>query len=151
MLSLNRRSFIGGLAAAAAMPRTSPGQAGPSPFPSASQGQWMNKGLVDAGGLHEPYIFYVRRGGYRLDIKQVCEYQQSEELIRELHRQGIEVFHTHIYKGFGMEAEREEMEQTRKAIEFAHSLGMKADTYIQWNSMMYETFFAEEPAAVDWI
>jgi len=28
---------------------------------------------------------------------------------------------------------------------------MKVDTYIQWNSMMYETFFAEEPRAVDWI
>src|SRR5581483_6990326 len=25
------------------------------------------------------------------------------------------------------------------------------DTYIQWNTMMYETFFAEEPRAKDWI
>lgn len=43
------------------------------------------------------------------------------------------------------------MEETQKAVAIAHRLGMKADTYIQWNSMMYETFFAEEPRAVDWI
>lgn len=150
-MSLNRRSFIGGMVAAVSAPRISAGPAGLSPLPSVSQGRWMNKGLVDAGGLHEPHIFLVRRGGYRLDINEVCAYQQSEELIRKLHLQGIEVYHTHLYKGFGMEAERDEMEQTRKAVEFAHSLGMKVDTYIQWNSMMYETFFAEEPAAVNWI
>jgi hypothetical protein len=139
------------MVAAATAPRMPASQSALSSFPSQAQGKWMSHGLVDTGGLHEPYIFLVRRGGQRLDAKQTCGYQQSEELIRELHRQGVEVFHTHLYKGFGMEAEREEMEETRKAVEFAHSLGMKADTYIQWNSMMYETFFAEEPAAVDWI
>jgi len=111
----------------------------------------MRKGLIDAGGSHEPYMFVVRRGGQRTDARQVCDYQQSEELIRQLHDAGVEVFHTHLYKGFGMEAEQEEMEETRKAVAIAHRLGMKADTYIQWNSMMYETFFAEEPKAVDWI
>jgi hypothetical protein len=111
----------------------------------------MDKGLVDAGGLHEPYIFVVRRGGQRLDARKTSDHEQSEALIRELHDQGVEVFHTHLYKGFGMEAEQEEMEQTRKAVAFAHSLGMKADTYIQWNSLMYESFFAEEPEATHWI
>ena len=28
---------------------------------------------------------------------------------------------------------------------------MKVDTYIQWDTMMYETFFAEEPSAKDWV
>jgi hypothetical protein len=50
-----------------------------------------------------------------------------------------------------MEAEREGMEETQKAVEIAHRLGMKADTYIQWNTLMYETFFAEEPRAVNWV
>ncbi|MGD0893946.1 MAG: alpha-amylase family protein [Terracidiphilus sp.] len=111
----------------------------------------MRQGLIDAGGSHEPYIFIVRRGGQRIDARQVCDAQQSEKLIRQLHDAGVEVFHTHLYKGFGMEAEQEEMEETRKAVAIAHQLGMKADTYIQWNSMMYETFFAEEPKAADWI
>jgi hypothetical protein len=150
-MRLNRRNFIGGMVAAAASPRLPASQTAPSQFSSSSQGKWMNKGLVDAGGFHEPYIFVVRRGGQRLDARQTSDYQQSEALIRELRDQGVEVFHTHLYKGFGMEAEQEEMEQTRKTVAFVHSLGMKADTYIQWNSMMYETFFAEEPEAIHWI
>jgi len=150
-MKVNRRSFLGGMVAAAATPRIPASQRPIPALPSEVQGNWMNHGLVDAGGFHEPYIFMVRRGGHRLDAKETCAYQQSEELIRELHRQGVEVFHTHLYKGFGMEAEQEEMEQTRKAVEFAHGLGMKADTYIQWNSMMYEAFFCEEPAASEWI
>ena len=150
-MKVNRRNFLGGMVAAAATPRIAASQTTTSSFPSQIQGKWMDRGLVDTGGLHEPYIFLVRRGGHRLDARETCEYQQSHELISDLHRQGVEVFHTHLYKGFGMEAEQEEMEQTRRAVAFAHSLGMRADTYIQWNSMMYEAFFCEEPAAADWI
>lgn len=151
-MQVNRRSFIGGMvAAAAANPRLAGAQTGAPVAPSAAQGKWMKRGLVDAGGDHEPYIFMVRRGGYRLDAKQQCDYQQSEELIRELHREGVEVFHTHLYKGFGMEAEREDMEAAKKAVAFAHSLGMRADVYVQWNTLMYETFFAEQPDGPQWI
>jgi hypothetical protein len=149
-MQFSRRNFIGGMVAAATVP-LAPGETPSAVRPSASQGRWMNKGLIDAGGNHEPYIFIVRRGGQRLDAKQTSDYLQSEQLIRELHDQGVEVFHTHLYKGFGMEAEREGMEDTRKAVEIAHRLGMKVDTYIQWNTMMYETFFAEEPKAQQWI
>ena len=28
---------------------------------------------------------------------------------------------------------------------------MKMATYVQWDTMMYETFFAEEPRATGWI
>ena len=107
--------------------------------------------MVDAGGTHEPHIFIVRRGGQRTDALETSRYQLSEELIRKLHNQGVEVFHTSLYKGFGMAAEKEGMEQTRDAVAIAHRYGMKADTYVQWGSMMYETFFAEEPRAEHWI
>jgi hypothetical protein len=156
MMAMNRRNFIGGVIAAASSSsftgamRAENSLAGTSDA-AAPDRDWMKRGFIDAGGSHEPYIFIVRRGGQRLDARQTYDYQQSEELISQLHRSGVEVFHTHLYKGFGMEAEREEMDQARKAVSIAHRLGMKADTYIQWNSMMYETFFAEEPRAVDWV
>jgi hypothetical protein len=113
--------------------------------------KWMDNGLIDAGGSHEPYIFVVRRGGQRLDAREQVAAAQSEEVLRRLKAQGVEVFHTHLYKGFGMAAEMPEMEETRRVAGIAHRLGLKVDTYIQWNSMMYETFFAEEPRARDWI
>jgi hypothetical protein len=112
---------------------------------------WIENGLIDAGGNHEPYIFVVRRGGQRLDARQQIEGAQSEEVLRRLKAQGAEVFHTHLYKGFGMAAEMPEMEETKRVAGIAHKLGLKVDTYIQWDTMMFETFFAEEPRAQDWI
>ena len=112
---------------------------------------WMENGIIDAGGTHETYLFVVRRGGQRMDARKSYERDQSEETIRGLKDAGVEVFHTHLYKGFGMAAEMPEMRDTVRAAAFAHSLDMKVDTYIQWNTMMYETFFAEEPRAKDWV
>ena len=72
-------------------------------------------------------------------------------MIRQLKDQGVEVFHTHLYKGFGMVAEKPDMEATIRTAAIVHRLGMKIDTYVQWDTMMYETFFAEEPRATGWI
>jgi len=151
MVSMNRRNFIGGMVAIASTSRLTSGMSEGGFNASAPTRDWMRRGLIDGGGQHEPYMFIVRRGGQRLDARQNCDYQQSEELIRQLHDAGVEVFHTHLYKGFGMEAEREEMEQTRTAVAIAHRLGMRADAYIQWSTLMYETFFAEEPKGPEWI
>jgi len=117
---------------------------------TAPLGSWIHNGLIDAGGTHESYSFVVRRGGHSLDARKEYEYQQSEEVIRGLKDQGVEVFHTHLYKGFGMAAEKPEMEDTVQVAAIVHRLGMKIDTYIQWESMMYETFFAEDPRAQEW-
>jgi hypothetical protein len=150
---MNRRDFLGSMAASTItdqilkMPLPIE-QSTLSPLPRAA---WLKNGLVDAGGSHEPYIFVVRRGGESLNARKQYEWNQSEELIRALHEQGIEVFHTHLYKGFGMAAEKPEMEDARRTAAIAHRYGMKVDSYVQWNTMMYETFFVEEPRAKDWI
>ena len=93
----------------------------------------------------------LRRGGQRMDIRETYERAQSEEVIRKLKEQGVEVFHTHLYKGFGMAAEKPGMEDAKRTAEIAHRYGLKVDSYIQWNTLMYETFFAEEPRAKDWV
>jgi hypothetical protein len=95
--------------------------------------KWIENGLIDAGGNHEPTIFVVRRGGQRLDAHEQNELAESEDALRRLKAQGIEVFHTHFYKGFGIAAERPKMEQTRHVAEIAHRLGLKIDTYNQRN------------------
>ena len=51
------------------------------------------------------------------------------------------------YKGFGFKAEKENMDKVAKAAAIAHKYGLKVDTYIQWNTMAYETFFSEVPEA----
>ncbi len=151
---MNRRDFMGSLVAGAAA-------AGEVSFSFARAGDvmdslphahWLDNGIIDAGGDHEPFVFVVRRGGASFEAaRKRYEKAQSEEVIRRLKDQGVELFHTHLYKGFGMAAEKEAMEDTRKTAAIAHRYGMRVDTYIQWNTMMYETFFAEEPRAKDWI
>jgi Beta-galactosidase/Beta-galactosidase trimerisation domain len=150
---MNRRDFMGSVVAGVAASQV--GQADFSSFPSSTQplkgARWIRNGLITAGGIHEPYIFVLRRGGESRNARKIHDWNQSETLIRQLKEQGVEVFHTHFYKGFGMAAEMPEMLETKRAAEIAHRYGMKVDTYLQWNTMMYETFFAEQPNAKDWI
>jgi hypothetical protein len=143
---VKRRNFLGSVLAAPLAAQSTWQGAGELP-----KARWIEDGLIDAGGSHEGYLFVTRRGGQRLDARATYEREQSEDLMRRLKSQGVEVFHTHLYKGFGMAAEKPEMEDARRVAAIAHRLGMKVDTYIQWNTMMYETFFAEEPRAKDWV
>ncbi|HZC43185.1 MAG TPA: hypothetical protein VE195_03360 [Acidobacteriaceae bacterium] len=154
---MNRRDFMGTVVGGIAMAKL-----GATPFYGSStqaaaeetespQGAWIRNGVIDAGGSHEPYLFVVRRGGQSLNAREIYEHQQSESVMRQLKNDGVEVFHTHLYKGFGMAAEKPDMEATVRSTAIAHQLGMKVDTYVQWDTMMYETFFAEEPRAQGWI
>jgi hypothetical protein len=145
---MTRRDFAkASIAAASAVsaPSQAPAQ------PALPKARWIENGIIDAGGSHEPYSFVIRRGGQRLDARQRYDAEQSEGVLRRLKEQGVEVFHTHFYKGAGMAHEREEMEDTRRVAAIAHKLGLKVDVYLQWNTMLYETFFAEEPRAQEWI
>jgi hypothetical protein len=150
---MQRRSFLGSMLSASliAAEPAGTGQQRRDRASSVPKAKWLENGLIDAGGSHEPYIFVVRRGGNRLDARDEYERAQSEEVIRRLKDQGIEVFHTHLYKGFGMAAEAPDMADAKRTAEMAHRLGMKVDSYVQWNTLMYETFFAEEPRAKDWV
>jgi len=153
---MNRRSFLASTVSAGALSVNSSdaqptGTRPPERLSVPPRAKWIEDGVIDAGGSHEPYLFVVRRGGQRLDARERCDLNQSEALIRRLKSQGVEIFHTHLYKGFGMAAEMSEMRDAARTAAIAHSLGIRVDTYIQWNTLMYETFFAEEPRAKDWI
>jgi hypothetical protein len=111
--------------------------------------QWIRQGFADAGATHEPWIFQTRRNNPDFNQWQKAdfEYQLSEPYISGLAKAGITVYHVGCYKGFGFRAEKDYMDKVAKAVAIAHKYGMKADTYVQWNTMAYETFFAEVPEA----
>jgi hypothetical protein len=152
---MKRRDFLNTVVVGAVAPHAlsqSRAQAPPNvPMIALPRAKWIRNGIIQAEGTHEPYVFVVRRGGQRLDAYQEYQRAQSEEVIRTLKEQGVEIFETHFYKGFGMAAEMRGMEETKHAAQIAHRYGLRVSTYIQWNTMMYETFFAEEPRAKDWI
>ncbi len=110
---------------------------------------WIRNGFADAGATHEPWIFQVRRNSPRFNTSQRerYDYELSEPFIKDLAATGVTVYHVSCYKGFGFEAEKDNMEMVAKAAAIAHKYGLKVDTYVQWNTMAYETFFAEVPQA----
>ncbi len=110
---------------------------------------WIKDGFVDAGATHEPWIFQARRSGAQFNLwqKDRYDYQMSEEYIKALSESGVTVYHVSFYKGFGFKAEKGNMDKVEKAAALAHKYGMKVDTYIQWNTLVYETFFSEVPEA----
>jgi hypothetical protein len=110
---------------------------------------WIKDGFIETGASHESWIFQVRRGGegFNLWQKDTYDYQMSEEYIKALSEAGVTLYHVSGYKGFGFKAEKENMDNVAKAVAIAHKYGMKVDTYIQWNTMAYETFFSEVPQA----
>ncbi|MCF6268987.1 MAG: beta-galactosidase trimerization domain-containing protein [Melioribacteraceae bacterium] len=111
--------------------------------------EWIKDGFVTGGSTHEPWIFFVRRGTENFNTwqKKYWEYRQTEEYIKALAESGVTVYHIFSYKGYGWQAEKEHMRLAAKAAKIAHKYGLKVDTYIQWNSMFYETFFKEVPEA----
>lgn len=108
---------------------------------------WIKDGFIDAGATHESWLFQVRRGGIGQWRKESYDHQMSEEFIKSLAESGVTVYHVSFYKGFGFKAEKENMDNVAKAAAIAHKYGMKVDTYVQWNTMAYETFFSEVPQA----
>jgi len=100
-----------------------------TPFPSATtagpqsvsdslpRAHCLDDGIIDAGGNHEPYIFVVRGGAQRRDACEQQQRNQCEALMRRSREQGVGIFHSHLYEGFGMTAEKSGMEDTQRAVE----------------------------------
>ena len=88
-MALNRREFIGSMVASASLRDLALPQLPEMSTSTAAQGKWVENGIISAGGTHEPYMFIVRRGGQRTDTRQISEYEQSEQLIKQLQSLGF--------------------------------------------------------------
>ncbi|MFH1068479.1 MAG: beta-galactosidase trimerization domain-containing protein [Candidatus Glassbacteria bacterium] len=130
-----------------------PPAAGQKKFYQPQRASWIDRGVVLGWGNHEAFIFRIRKGGGAQFDPQWQEWlgEHSEQTVIAAKNAGIEVFHTHGYKGFGYEAEKSEMEQLAQLSKLVHQHGMKLDTYCQVMTLVPETFYAEEPAAKDWV
>lgn len=109
---------------------------------------WVQQGIVMAGNW-EPLSFIRRRGGHSIEDEENWMGERSEHAARELKEAGITLVLTNLHKGAGLAAEKEDIEATRRFTAFAHKYGLKVGGYIG-ATMMFETFFLEEPEARDW-
>lgn len=127
-----------------------PAETTPEPAPGVRTGPaWVKEGIVMAGNW-EPLTFIRRRGGYPIEDAEQWHAERTEEAARKLKEAGVNLVITSFYKGFGLQTEAADIEATRRFVGFAHRHGLRVGGYIG-ASMMYETFFLEEPNARDWM
>jgi hypothetical protein len=110
---------------------------------------WFQEGLLFVGNW-EPLIFRRRAGFAHVDEEAIYEAEHSEETLRTLREAGINLVITHFHKGFGREAEREEIERTRRFIALAHQHGLRVGVYIRFDAVAGETYDLEAPEAPSW-
>ena len=119
--------------------------------------EWFERGRIRwAWGGWEPPEMYVRAGslsggvnGRALWAPKWWDYLHSEEHVREMASMGINLITTHYYKGFGLEAEAEEMQRTRELVEICHAHGIHVLGYCQQTSVYPETLLDEIPELRD--
>jgi hypothetical protein len=111
---------------------------------------WLKGPLVMNGSNQEPLIFQQRRGG--VSIKTEDNYLQSHTLqnVKDIKEFGGTLFMSHVFKGFGLEAEGPDIELAKKLSPLLHENGIKMGTYVG-SSIGYETFLVEMPEAEEWL
>lgn len=110
---------------------------------------WVSEGIVMAGNW-EPLIFIRRRGGQPLADEENWMAERAERAAAGLKEAGVNLVITNLHKGFGIEAEKEDIDATRRFTGFAHKHGIRVGGYVG-ATMMYESFFQEEPEARGWM
>ena len=105
--------------------------------------QWENKvHFRRIGGTHAPFwcnTTYLDKYFDRLFCKKT---------LQEFRDLGITAIATSFNKGYGLEAEREEMNRQRHLVKMAHEIGLKVFGYINSNACYYETHFKERPGVI---
>lgn len=104
---------------------------------------------------HEPLNHLRRMGGESIFnlgewADEWYDYMHSEKMMKKLHDAGINLIYTHFFKGFGLEHEKEEMENTKRLCGYAKKYGIKVLGYCQLGSLYYETMLDEAEDLEDW-
>ena len=105
--------------------------------------QWMREGLVLGSNTIAP-SFIRRRGSEETDYADKWRADLSDETVRTLLSQGVNLTIISFYKGSGLKAEEPEIEIARQFVESAHRRGLRVGGYVG-GSLLYETLEAEEP------
>ncbi|TZF83645.1 hypothetical protein FW774_09215 [Pedobacter sp. BS3] len=100
---------------------------------------------------HDIKLTFRRRVGANPEwMDDAYAQAHTEERIKKFKEMGATVLVMNFYKGFGLTAEKEEIEDAKKEVALCKKYGLKIAAYIG-ATMAYETFLAEMPEAKAWI
>lgn len=112
--------------------------------------EWMqNEAIVMVGNWDSAPIFRTRKGGYQKWDIDDYDLSHSEEAVIKLKQMGVTMAMIHFFKGFGLKAESQQLEDAKKLAALCKKHGLRVGVYIG-STIGYETFLAEEPEARKW-
>jgi hypothetical protein len=117
---------------------------------SHKQPSWISETpLVFIGNWDAMPIFRRRVGGNPVWQEEAYIKEHTEEAVIKYKNMGITMMLIHFYKGFGLIAEKEHIDDTRKLAEICRKNGLKVGVYVG-STIGYETFLCEKPEAAEW-
>jgi len=121
---------------------------------TAERTGWLRDGMVPAWPTLEASPAVLARAGKTAEggATATRTLAELEERLKALRSAGVTLVFVGYYAGFGARAEKARMERALRVAELAKDQGLKVAAYVQTvGTIFYETFFAEEPRAKDWI
>ena len=133
-----------------------PSSAEPLTLRDDQRPQWLARDGIVMAGSWEPLMFRVRRDGapgYTPTPEQQEAYQRehSPEMVARLKDLGVNFVMMHCYKGAGLKAEAQSMQDAVKFSRLCHEAGMRVGVYNFSGTFLWELFFKEVPEAKDWV
>lgn len=125
-------------------------------LPRNERPEWLRREGIVMAGSWEPLLFRVRRDGsegYIPSPEQRSGYahEHSREMLAELKALGVNFVMMHCYKGFGLSAERESMEDAVRFAKLCREEGLRGGVYAYSGAFGWELLFPETPEAKDWV
>ena len=111
---------------------------------------WVtNTPIVFVGNWDDPPLFKRRLGGSPEWQEEEYYKDHNEENVIKLKEMGVTLAIIHFYKGFGIEAEKEQMEEAKKLSILLKKHGIKVGVYVG-STVGYETILLENPDFEEW-
>jgi len=128
------------------------GTAAAQPATRGGHPAWLHdEPLVVVGNWDSMPIFMTRRRGEMAPWqKEQYRREHEEETVRKLKEAGVSLAIIHFYKGFGLDAEKEHMQDAKRLAELCHQHGIRVGVYVG-STIAYETFLLEKPEAESWL
>ena len=125
-------------------------------LPPERRPDWLSRDGIVMAGSWEPLPFRCRRDGsdgYTPTAEQLAGYQRehSPKMVAELKALGVNFVMMHCYKGGGLAAERESMQDAVRFAKRCHEADLRVGVYNYSGAFIWETFFQEMPQAREWL
>ena len=111
---------------------------------------WLTDGPIVVAGCWDDFpLFALRKGGGPVWMDDAYRKQRDPRTIEALAKAGVTLAIIHFFKGFGLEAEREHLEDAAVLSRLLKQNGIHVGLYVG-ATIGYETFLIENPEAKDW-